>query len=399
MEDTRREDGVTLSEVFKILWKNIKLLLIVFLIGAVLGSSLGFLTSFKVKEYGTRIEFYVNPKRDKNATATSESQYGIYGAYGSHVMDNMIKLLSSESFAEQLMTDEKGLPPVGISEKLDGLRKTAEDALAEVEAEEEKIEIATENVLACNEKISKKNEELSALSKELSLLSAEESKALSIYLSYVEAGADTTVAEAAWETAKAARVAKQVEVTAKEAELKIEKDNLKEANDAVETAEEAVEEKIEIASDAVQASLEEWRVVDENYKERLLKIKNSVSFSYFDEKADSGTSFARSFIYVDIKVDGDEDFAKDLCARIKTKIPSYVEANMTVPSGYNSTNCKKITRIDEAVLLNENFTLTRTLVFGVLLSVLSAVGASIVLVVADRSKQRRKEQEETETLA
>lgn len=397
MEEMEREDGIRLSEIFKVLRKHIKLLLIIFLIGAVLGSALGFLTSFKVKEYGTRIEFYVNPKRDKDSTANSESQYGIYGAYGTHVMDNMIKLLGSESFAEQLMTDEEGLPPEGISDKLDGLRTAAKDALTEVDTASDEVESAKELVLDYNKKISELNDELILLSKQLSLLSSEESNALSVYLSYVEAGSsDISSSEQTWKTAKAAREAQQVLVMAKEAELKEEKDTLKEQNEAVNTAEEVLEEKIKTANTAVQAALEEWRVADENYEKNLTKFKEAVSFSYFDEETEDVSSLARSFVYVDVKVNNDETFAKEVCNRVKAKIPSYIEANMTVPSGYDSTNCKKITRIDEAVLLNPDFTVKRTVNFGIILALLAVIGGSAVVFIADRCKQRRESQEQDE---
>lgn len=397
MEEMEKEEVIRLSDIFKVLWKHIKLLLIIFLIGAMLGSAFGFLTSFKVKEYGTRIEFYVNPKKDKDSTANSESQYGIYGAYSTHVMDNIIKLLGSESFAEQLMTDEEGLPPEGISDKLDGLRTVAKDALAEVDVASDEVETAKELVLDYNKKISKLNDELTLLSKQLSLLSSEESKALSVYLSYVEAGSSNIAsAEQTWKTAKTAREAQQALVTAKEAEVKEEKDALKEQNEAVSTAEEVFEEKIEIANKAVQAALAEWRITDKNYEKNLTKFKAAVSFSYFDEDAEDVSSLARSFIYVDVKVSNDEAFAKEVCNRIKTKIPTYVEANMTVPSGYDGTNCKKITRIDEAVLLNPNFTLTRTVNLGIVLAFLAVIVGSVVVFIADKSKQRRESQKQDE---
>ena len=47
------------------------------------------------------IIFSVSPKRAEDITENEEN-YGVYGAYGKHVMDNMIMLLNSETFAMRL---------------------------------------------------------------------------------------------------------------------------------------------------------------------------------------------------------------------------------------------------------------------------------------------------------
>lgn len=60
----------------------------------------------KAVYYETTLEFYVNPIREGDG----QSQYEVYGAYGRHVMDNMVKLLSSENFAEVLMEHVEGSP-------------------------------------------------------------------------------------------------------------------------------------------------------------------------------------------------------------------------------------------------------------------------------------------------
>ena len=58
--------------------------------------------------YEVSINFYVNPQ--KGESAGGESEYGLY-SYKENVMDSMVKLLSSEAFAEQLILDGEGLSP------------------------------------------------------------------------------------------------------------------------------------------------------------------------------------------------------------------------------------------------------------------------------------------------
>lgn len=62
----------------------------------------------KTLYYEAELTFYVTPiglgEND------SDSQYGVYGMYGNHVMDNMVKLLDADSFAARLLTEFDGAP-------------------------------------------------------------------------------------------------------------------------------------------------------------------------------------------------------------------------------------------------------------------------------------------------
>ncbi len=55
--------------------------------------------------YEAEVEFFVNPAKvsEDGEPNDTENQYGVNGSYGQAVMENMIKLLSSESFSKQLM--------------------------------------------------------------------------------------------------------------------------------------------------------------------------------------------------------------------------------------------------------------------------------------------------------
>ena len=60
-------------------------------------------------EYNCQIQFYVNPE-NPTGNEQDQSHYGVYGGYGKHVMDNMVKLLEAESFTEKLLLNGETLP-------------------------------------------------------------------------------------------------------------------------------------------------------------------------------------------------------------------------------------------------------------------------------------------------
>ena len=100
---------LSFKDIVKALLPKMRLLIVIFLLGAFLGGALGVFTKYDDHSYGTRIDFYVSPKPDEDSKK-NDSQFGVYGAYGWHVMDNITKLLSSESFAEQLLLGDDRLP-------------------------------------------------------------------------------------------------------------------------------------------------------------------------------------------------------------------------------------------------------------------------------------------------
>ena len=102
MEYQVRTDELSLMDVIKILWKKVKLILVIFLASIVVGGGIGALTAIGQDYYGTEIQFYINPS-EKEDGSSSDSHYGVYGSYGDNVMETMIKLLESHLFTEQLI--------------------------------------------------------------------------------------------------------------------------------------------------------------------------------------------------------------------------------------------------------------------------------------------------------
>lgn len=129
---------ITFKDIYNTLLPKLKVLLVILLIGAVVGGCVGVARTYASITYGTKIEFYVNPKMSDEGSE-NQSQFGVYGAYGWHVMDNMTKLLASESFAEKMLLDENGLPIETVLAKetdraaLDAKIAEAKAAITEVE--------------------------------------------------------------------------------------------------------------------------------------------------------------------------------------------------------------------------------------------------------------------------
>lgn len=135
--------------------------------------------------------------------------------------------------------------------------------------------------------------------------------------------------------------------------------------------------------------------ISKEYAKLLKKVKKSMTFSYLlASEATSNTSdLARSFIYVEVSVLGDENeqFAIDLLKSIKTEVPEYVEANMMVPSGYDGTSCSSITVLDEIHLTNENYALTTMIKYAAILGLAALVVACVIVVIIDRSDKRLRD--------
>ena len=128
-ENVQKEDGFSLFELFHLLFSKIKLLLLVAVVFAFIGATFAVLTTSDIRYYGTQksVDFYINPVLAEDTNNNSDSQYGVYGAYSVNVMNNIVLLLESDSFAERLMLDSNWIPskndrfPAEINQKIDSV--------------------------------------------------------------------------------------------------------------------------------------------------------------------------------------------------------------------------------------------------------------------------------------
>lgn len=262
-------DEVTLSELFKLLWRKALVLILAFAIGLVAGGVFGVLQTWNVHYYGTTVDFYINPSKSEDAASETGSQYGVYGAYGKQVMESMVTLLESESFSETLMLDDEGMPARGISNELDAL---------------------------------------------------------------IDAGDKN-------------------------------------------------------------AALDAWRKTA-NYRSVISLVNNSVNYTHETSKS-ADEMLAKSFISVKISVLNGEEQAKVLLERVKVRVPAYVSQNMIKPDGYDTTNCQRITRLDDVRLLNPNDTLSTAIKYALLLGVAAFLVAVVAIIVLDYSDKRLRNFERT----
>lgn len=376
-EKLQKEEGISLLDIFHLLLSKLKLLILVVIIGGIFGGAFAVWRTIDINYHGTEIQFYVNP--DKKETSEGGSQFGVYGAYGRHVMDNMVKLLSSESFTEQLILNTKPVPDirdkwsittksgtesVTTTAELNGLIAVAQTAIEETD--KQRSEYLTEQDKA--KELLKTLQEVwveEVMQTETAFWSFSELA----YQQLVKNNAASSALVAAYTAYDNARNAAEVELADYEVAL---------ADSDAKTA----------------ATLNKWRETDQ-YKYNLSMFSGKVSYSYLGETDDfdDANNLARSFIYIKISVLNDEDFAKTLRQRVIDVVPAYVEKHMAIPDGYEGTNCQRITRSDEIHLTNVHYTTKQAIKYGILFAAAAAVVTCVVLIINDRSDKRLRDQE------
>ena len=370
-KDFKKDDGVSLLSILRLLMKKVNILILAVVIGAIVGGGFAVIKTRNVDYYGTNVEFYVNPENPETSMNDNGSQYGVYGAYGRHVMDNMVKLLTSESFSEQLMLsqNEHDLPEKGINGELD---KAIEKAVPYVEELENAKEIYEE----------KEADEINKLV--LLRLDWNEAVAGTAYASYSYSESNYTALKKAEDKG---------EFTIPE-KLTTAYTTYQAAKSATLTAKNELKGKKDLASGPIEDALLLWRATSE-YRKELSRVRKAISYSYLEEgeSVKDANDLARSFIYVKISVLNDEAFAKDLLEAIKEAVPAYVEENMAVPSGYQGTNCQRISRLDDVRLTNPNYMIKQTVKYAVLAAGIMFVAACIVVVLLDQSDKRLRDHE------
>ncbi len=380
-KEVQVEEGIRLSDIFRLLLSKLKYLILAALLGGILGGAFAVWRTIKIDYWGTTVEFYVNPEKPKESVSGDGSQYGVYGAYGRHVMDNMVRLLSSESFTEKLILKGEELPEKGkwvnpanqeeVQLGLDGLIDNA--VAADLDGKQTTL----------NDAIRRRNETSDALSKIEDTID-------SIWLTmYANQDVNTkTFDEYTYENLMNKPQNLVDAVTAKkntELALEVEIKKVTEANAA----------KIE-AEATIEKALEAWRQTSA-YKSKLASYKSAVSFSYLKagEDYEDANNLARSFIYVRISALGDagKNLANELLEIIKVVVPEYVEENMTVPNDYEGTNCQRITRTDDIRLTNPRYTTNQAIKYAVLVALAAVVVVAVILIILDKSDKRLRDTE------
>lgn len=377
------EEGISLLDIVKLLWRRVKLLILVVILGGIVGGGITAIRTVDVNYYGTTVEFYVNPEKPEDAPS-GESQYSVYGAYGAHVMKSMIQLLESDSFAEKLILNGDALPKKGVWVNKDDPKEVALglDALID----------------HANTELTKSNTAQADADEALALLETTWADALASL-------SDKEYVDVAYSAPMYKRLTAKFPELKSDAKLTTAYENYEGVNGAKARAETAKT----TSEKAINSTLLAWQQTA-LYKSALSQFKNALSYSFLQEEAtaENVNNLARSFIYVKISVLNDEPFANEVLRRVRgsvttdkggneivteSVVSTFVEENMTIPAGYQGTNCQRITRTDDISLINPKYATKQSIKYGLLVGALAFILASIVILVVDRLDKRLRDPE------
>jgi hypothetical protein len=160
---------------------------------------------------------------------------------------------------------------------------------------------------------------------------------------------------------------------------------------------------VDIASPIMNNLPEKYKIDDATgekymsgeYKTLLSRVKNAVRFSYLYGEVDmeDANNLARSFIYVNISVVNDKEFAENVLDSVREVVPWYVEKNMTVPTDYTGTNCQKITVTESIHLTNAGYTTNQAFKYAILFAFAAVAITSVIIIIVDRSDKRLRDYE------
>ena len=367
MEEKMENEGFSIKEMFTALLKKFKLLILVLLAGVVVGGGIGFLLNMGKKSYGTSIEFYINPVATEEQVE-SNSYFALNGTYTYNVMDGLVKLLASESFAERLLMDKDGIPVEKFLNEenrtaIDNAIAVAEPLILAVQTAEEALEAADEERLDAQKEYNLEYSKWSAYQSEI--LFAKE-------IGNVDVIPALTVL---MDSAKARRDATKEVYSLKTEAWEAAQDALKEAQKAAEKAKEDIY--VEYRKTSI-------------YKKYLTSVRSSLSFSWYDSKEEGSLEkIARSFVYVSVQVDSNEKLANDLYDQICEVLPSFVSTAMPKPSGYSATACRQVSRLDEVKRLNENQAIKVAVRYAFLAGFAALAVTCVVVVIIDKNRKNK----------
>lgn len=352
------QNEISLMSVVKMLVKKIKLLICITLIGGILGCAAGVVLNVNKRYYGAELSFYISEK-----AADTE----------------ILSLLKSDSFSEQLLLDENGLPVSGFSDSVNytiALTKSleAKNASKKISELEELLETLPEEV-----------ESAKKVYEEALQAYTEAFNRWEIYISSQSENIDPDQMKKYQEdlnTALALKTEKQSEYYNKNKELTDKKAELTAAKKA---EQEAKKEWAEAAAPI----LNEWRQ-DKQVKKQIKTIKVSVSYSF--DNPNNGTSHLLS---VKLSVLKDKAFAQTLFEALKAKIPEYVVENIHLDStvengvqgGRKGVSVSFLSTFNEIERLNELETLKKAIVYAVVFAVGAFVLGCVYVICEDKWKK------------
>ena len=125
------------------------------------------------------------------------------------------------------------------------------------------------------------------------------------------------------------------------------------------------------------------------YFKYLKDVQTCTTFTNKQSGIEEGVVQPNNIFYASISVLNNPAFAQVLRDRIQDEAISFIEENMPVPSGYNTTKCSVISVNHEIIQLNSNNVLSDAIKYAVVFGSASLVVGCIVALCVDRFKPKR----------
>ena len=351
-----RNEELDLFEIIRILLSKVKMLACIALIAAIVGGAFGGIMTLLGREYGTQVEFYITPF-PANST--------------------VLRLLSSERFAEKLLLDENGLPENSSGAEYDAAlaAKLEYNAAAKALAEAKKVALEAPRALEVAEK--NYEEKQKAYDDTYNLLSTYKSATSDKIAEDPEHVQKMKQYEADLEVAKTEKKAAEEQYYLASQNALLATHNLDAAKDAAANAKRK-------ADDLAEAILGPWREENKN-KEKISLINESLSYKYVD-LAESNRTVNQQFLVVSIAVDNDEELAKLLLSNLQDRLPTFVEENLENPDNASETVCTLISTAAEVEDLSKDSLFKEIIKFAVIFLFLALVVACALVVWTEMNK-------------
>ena len=360
---------ISLLDFVRVLKKQFVKILIVALVAAIAIVPISIFTF----AYGTTMTFHLSP------------------ADGS---DDLLFYLSSESFAETLLLEENGLPPVEEC--------NAADYAAAVEA----IRVFEEKRKAkadIAEEIERRPSEFAKIQEEYDRLVTAYNNVYNLLSIYLDTYSDTFAGspeykamiqslEAELAEAKTAKENYEKDVYYPEIDVQTDLD-VKLSRASVDLKYARID-----AEEAIEKVVAPWRA---EHREEISRIASSVTFEYSsldedkEEIKEEDKKYNYTYIKVQINAGNDEEYSQSIADALAERFSSYVEKHVEKKTGTTRVECKLLTTVNTVKLIGTSSPLVKIATNAAITFVVAAVAMYAVFFVIEIAKMSMAEQKET----
>lgn len=364
MENSEKKE-ITIADIWHVFVKNIKLLIIITLIAAIVGGALGGLFTWAGYTYGATLEFKIS-----SIDST----------------DSLLYNLNSESFAEKLLLEENGLPP-----RADCNAADYDAALAAIEtynqARETKKEIKREL----------DRYQTSSISFEMDVLDSEYNKIFEQLKVYKTTYSDVIASEETHINTMR-ELEEQFNAVAEKRQAYREETYLPAMQKKTELQEKYSRAVLDLtdarreARELTEKVLDAWREDDEVQK-MVLDISKSVKYSYRqleeEDKNKSNTTTTDTeeqknsrYVVATVAVEGDEELADFIVSRLKSRAKPYIVEHIEEITSSVQVDCTLISSLSTDNLENSSI-VVQAVKYAVIIGIVAFILAYAVVALKE----------------